>query len=154
MGASGLMARLTEAAYVPKGVDVLHLSIGPEVAGPTFEQLRLAWGALRDRTMNTYRDNPGKRPWAYWAFELGEERPPREDEAVGLAELGDLRPDEVAALREKANEARLRVGTGGELISGGSPGAISLDQRTVDRWERISGALQDADGGHYPEPSD
>jgi hypothetical protein len=36
---------------------------------------------------------------------------------VRLAELGELTADELAALRERANEARLRTGTPGEVLS-------------------------------------
>jgi hypothetical protein len=52
-----------------------------------------------------------------------------------LAELGELRPDELAAVRERANEARLRVGTAAERISGGgrdSSGAVSMDARAAE----------------------
>jgi hypothetical protein len=61
----------------------------------TEEQLRIAWEVERDHL----RGGLANRPWAYWKFELGEE-PPRDSdlkfpwpEAIRLAELGDLRPD-------------------------------------------------------------
>jgi hypothetical protein len=70
-----------------------------------------------------------RRPWGFWLFEIGECPPEpdeedditdhRELEAVRLAELGELNSHELAALREQAKEARLRVGTTSERISGG-----------------------------------
>ena len=74
----------------------------------------------------------------------------REDETVRLAESGNLRREEVAALREKAIGAGLRVDTPAEHISGGNmidgvPSTdftYSVDQRTVDLWERVGVALE------------
>jgi hypothetical protein len=66
------------------------------------------------------------------------------DETVRLAELGELTAEELAALREEANEARLRVGTDAERISGGgrnTPGAVSMDAQAVELWERVEAAL-------------
>jgi hypothetical protein len=72
----------------------------------------------------------------WWVFEAGEDKPRGFDaEALRLAELGELRPDELAAVRERANEARLRVGTAAERISGGgrdSSGAVSMDARAAE----------------------
>jgi hypothetical protein len=46
------------------------------------------------------------RPWAYWQFELGEERPRDPAEEIKRpTELGQLSRHELAALAEKANEA-------------------------------------------------
>jgi hypothetical protein len=49
------------------------------------------------------------------------------------------------ALREAANEARLRIGTDSEHSSGGwrgTPGAVSVDARDVEMWERVEAALK------------
>ena len=98
--------------------------------------------------MADHRPPPGSRPWGFWRFELGEE-PPRPDdltdhrelEAVRLAELGELNSSELAALHEKANEARLRVGTMSERISGGwREHGVSMDQRDVDLWDAVERA--------------
>jgi hypothetical protein len=58
-------------------------------------------------------------------------------EAIRLAELGELRPDELAALHERANEAKTRIGTPSELLSDGK----SLDRRCVGLYERVEDAL-------------
>jgi hypothetical protein len=82
---------------------------------------------------------PGTRPWAYSVFDLGEEKPQdgSDAEAIRLAELGELRPDELAALHERANEAKTRIGTPSELLSDGK----SLDRRCVGLYERVEDAL-------------
>jgi hypothetical protein len=62
---------------------------------------------------------------------------------VRLAELGELTADEIAALREKATEAQLRIGTDSEHISGGwrdSPPAVSMDKCAVEVWKRVTAA--------------
>jgi hypothetical protein len=93
----------------------------------------------------------GTRPWGWWRFEIGED-PPRPDEAgvtdhreleaVRLAELGELTSHELAALDEQANEARLRIGTDSERLSGGGREyGVSMDQRDVDLWEAVERAL-------------
>jgi hypothetical protein len=59
-----------------------------------------------------------------------------------LAELGALTADELAALREEVNEARLRIGTDSERTSGGwRKHGVSLDQQTVDLWEAVESAM-------------
>lgn len=88
----------------------LALLIGRvEGDGLSDEDLRLAWHYHRGKLVDEYSGPLGSRPWGWWAFEAGEEMPCREVEPLRLAELGELRPEEVAALRERANEARLRV---------------------------------------------
>jgi hypothetical protein len=84
-----------------------------------------------------------------WAFEAREPQPWNldtgwADETVRLAELGELTAAELAALHEAATEARLRIGTDSEKISGGwrqTPGAVSMDARDVELWERVEAAL-------------
>jgi hypothetical protein len=114
----------------------LALLIGPIQGDPNEDELRLAWELLDAEVMGD--PPPCTRPWAFWRFELGEDRPrSRAGEVVRLAELGVLTPEELARLRERANEARLRIGTGRERISGD----ISVDAQAVELWERVSAAV-------------
>jgi hypothetical protein len=67
------------------------------------------------------------------------------DETVRPAELGELTDEELAALPEDANEARLRIGTDAERIFGGwrnTPGAGSMDAQAVELWERVEAVLR------------
>jgi hypothetical protein len=110
------------ARYEPTVNATLDLTMGPTDAPGelTVEQLEVAWEVERDSLMDHCRrnPNPGWRSWGWWQFEAGEEMPRgRDAETLRLAELGELRDDELAALQERANEARLRVDTGGERIS-------------------------------------
>jgi hypothetical protein len=86
---------------------------------------------------------------------MNEERPPktwdseartvegRGDETLRLAQLGELTADELATLRERANEAKLRVGTDAERISGGGrEHGVSLDQQAVELWKTVEAALK------------
>ena len=151
------MARLRRAVKAGRGrpVDTFDLLMGPTAGGPTAEELEVVWALRKDEIMATHRRD-GRRPWAWWAFELGEE-PPTErwnpgagpggriegagDETVRLAELGELTADELAALREGANEAKLRIGTDSERISGGlRKHGTSVDQRAADLWEAVRAA--------------
>ena len=70
-------------------------------------------------------------------FELGEDPPrnPHYAQAVRLAELGELDAYERAAIAEKANEARMRLGTPSEQHNG-RPG-VGGDTLTVELWEAI-----------------
>jgi hypothetical protein len=93
----------------------------------------------------------GTRPLAWWWFVAGEEQPrdrwnsetrQTEDygiETIRLAELGELTAEELAALQDDANVAKLRVGTDSERFSDRVP----VDQRTVELWERVKEALRD-----------
>jgi hypothetical protein len=59
-----------------------------------------------------------------------------------------LRDDDLATLRERANEAKTRIGTDRERVSGGalglSPQAYSVDRRAVELQERVKAALRQA----------
>jgi hypothetical protein len=131
----------------------MALRIGPvEHDRFTDEDLRIGWECHGDQVLEEH-GLVGARPWGWWTFVAGEPAPRPDDEirgdhraleAVRLAELGELTAAELAALREEANEARLRVGTDSERISGGwRKYGISLDQRAVELWE----ALQSVVGG-------
>jgi hypothetical protein len=138
------MARLRDRSQLdPKRLAgmTLELMMGPTAGfGPTVKDLALVWELRSDQMMRDYEGPAGTRPWAYWAFDLGEAKPAGWDaEAVRLAELGLLEPAELAALRERANEACLRVATGNERISGGNhKSGVSLDAAAVELWERVS----------------
>lgn len=112
------MTRIRGDLIPPKDIDLtFDLILGPTEGWVTEEQLELAWGAYGEEMMRhngAGRSRPGMRPWAYWKFELGEEQPENDQEAIRLAELGLLRDDEIATIAERANEARMRVGTAAE----------------------------------------
>jgi hypothetical protein len=113
----GVVTRIARGTSVPPDdVSVtLDLLLGRSTE-LTEEQLELAWEAYVEEIMSNGagRGVPGTRPWAYWRFELGEDRPDGDHAAIRLAELGLLRDDEIAAIAERANEARPRIGTTAE----------------------------------------
>jgi hypothetical protein len=120
-----------------------ELLIGPvEGRWPSHEDLALAWDLRAADVMRAAPD--GTRPWACWEFDIGEPKPSnRHAEAVRLAELRLLAPDELAALAEQANEAQLRVGTPHEQISGGNrETGISMDAQAVELWEAVDAAMK------------
>jgi hypothetical protein len=109
----GIVTRILRGATLPPDDFRVTLALIGGPAGPEFteEDLRLAWETYgEDLTLRS----PGTRPWAYWRFELGEDPPDGDDAAIRLAELGLLRDDEIAAIAERANEARARIGTAAE----------------------------------------
>ena len=123
---------------LPLGAGVFDLELGPG-GGLTVDQLTILWdrdGAelMRDRTYD------GRRPWAYWHFELGEDPPDRDQEPIRLAELGLLRDEEIVAITEHANEARARIGTGAEHY-GGINGNERPDRKAVELGEALSAVL-------------
>lgn len=160
------MPRLRSQVYDMDGrakLDLLMaLRMGPtEGDGLTDEDLRIGWEVYGEQIMQEGGHGVGKRVWGWWAFEAREPMPreryiPSEgghlgrtegfgDETVRLAELGELSREELAALQEDANEARLRVGTDAEHISGGwrnTPGAVSMDAQAVELWERVEAVLE------------
>ena len=100
----------------------LDLVLGPvdRPGEATVGDIEVMWRLCRDEVMAGRQGRcDGRRPWAWWAFEAGEERPEGDREAVRLAELGELTADELAAFSAKRIEAKLRIGTGFERISGG-----------------------------------
>ncbi len=120
----------------------LELMIGQTEAD--LDELEVAWELLRDAIMSGPQGRrDGRRPWAWWHFDAGEEMPERGDEPVRLAQLGELTREEFAALREKANEARLRVGTSGERIAAlGTALEQRPDREAVELLERVEAARQ------------
>jgi hypothetical protein len=125
----------------------MALLIGPITSdGLTDEELAVGWQLHRDRIMGQWFTPPsraGCRPWGYWRFEVGEDMPrgdwrshaveDRQAEPLRLAELGLLTAGEVAAFCERANEARLRIGTPGERFSHVTP----VDQLDVALYAAI-----------------
>jgi len=121
----------------------MRFRMGPiEGDGLTDKDVELGWHYRRKQMMADHGRSHGRPPWGWWWFEAGEEQPrPWAAETVRLAELGELTSEELAALQEKANEARLRVGTDAERISGGGrENGVSMDQRAVDLWDAVERA--------------
>ena len=112
--------------------------IGPQEGDLTVEELEVAWQVERDRLMRCPRAGQGQCPWAFWRFEVGEEPPedPWHDEPVRLAELVLVAAEELADFQERANVARLRIGTVAErhYWPKGS-GSVCRDVAAV--WEAI-----------------
>jgi hypothetical protein len=116
--------------------------MGPtEGFGPTALELEAIWPVVRDQVMEA-RDNPGRRPWAWWRFDLGEDKYPdgryvnRQGEAVRLARLGVLESWELAEFKKTADDARPRIGTDREQTGG------SIDVQAVELWDAVQQALQ------------
>jgi hypothetical protein len=152
------MARLRSTAQhwrydpeSPERLDIyLDLIMGPH-GRFTEDQLRIAWEVERDNFRSGSRAHLADRYWGYWKFELGEEPPSDGDlmlpwsQAVRLAELGDLSAGEIAALRERANEARARIQKGWhhERISAlGTDCERWADREAVEGWRRVKEALK------------
>lgn len=133
--------RLSKAAPIREaGYYTFHLITGLENlgGGPPIEELELAWDLYGDDLMADCAAFPaalpGSRPWAYWRFELDEEKPPvRRDQVIRLAQLGLLRSHELAALEEDANVAKMRIGTGAERSG--------VDGPTVKLWKAVAEAI-------------
>jgi hypothetical protein len=108
------MTRFRGRTVPPNDIGVvIDLIMGPTEGELTEDELELAWEAFGREDLRVFNPGcPGTRPWAYWKFELGEDLP--DNEPVRLAELGLLRVDEIAAIAERANEARMRVDTPAE----------------------------------------
>jgi hypothetical protein len=120
---------------------------------PIRSPVHFSWGSLlpgADRSLRNTRlgaglrvkldAGRGRRRWAYWKFELGEDPPNLEEKPIRLAELGLLRGDEVVAIAERAAEARLRIGTDAERH--GSGGRDRPDRRAVALHEAVERALR------------
>jgi hypothetical protein len=137
--------------------DLLTLMIGPSsVDGFTEAELEFGW-ERHGRELLEGNTRPGARPWGWWRFVAGEDQPRDrwnseigqvEDyglETIRLAELGELSDDELAAIRERANEGRARIGSDDERISGGwrnTSGAVSLDVQAVELCNAVQAAVE------------
>ena len=136
------------------------------------DERRQAWEERREAIMEEYLtppSSPGQRPWAWWEFEAGRpdhlepypdldhfldrEHWSEDEEAeaydnyenepiIWMAANGHLTPDELAAITERANEARPRIGTDDEHY--GSGGIDRADKRAVKLAEAVSEALAGA----------
>jgi hypothetical protein len=78
----------------------------------------------------------GRRPWAYWAFDIGEPRPSGDAETIRLAELGLLTDQEREVIARRATDADGRIGTESEHIS-------ALGTRMEQRPDREAVALDE-----------
>jgi hypothetical protein len=68
-----------------------------------------AWDHYRDEFMEPRGSRPGDRPWAYWRYEVGREKPQTRLEAVlVLAERGELTDLERERIEGQAAHARKR----------------------------------------------
>jgi hypothetical protein len=135
----GVVTRIVRRTAIPpreSGI-VFTLMLGPTEGEFVDEQLELGWRVYGEELMADLAARPGlpgTRPWAYWEFELKEERPARSgQEAIRLAELGLLRDDELAAIAERANEARVRIGTTAEHYG--------ADRRAIELHEAVKKAF-------------
>lgn len=134
------MTRLTDRAVPELDVDImLDLILGPTRC--TEQELRLAWHAYRGEFGSGDCGPPrcACRMWAYWKFEIGEERPEGEDEALRLAELGLITDDEVAKIAEDARRARERLASG-ENFYDNTEQALQGD---VELHERVIATLEE-----------
>jgi hypothetical protein len=98
--------RGTQWRYEPSCALTNALVLGPEgFSEVTLEMLQTGWLAARDALLESCRRNPNPawRPWGWWAFEAGEPQPnSEEDEAARLAQLGELREEELSELEHRA----------------------------------------------------
>ena len=165
------MARLTNPGLVELDSGLRSaLGIGPTTWEPfTEEELEIGWEHHRERLMAQEAERPflpGSRPWGWWYFEAGREphlapypssvfhsegtdeeylgalREYQFEPVLWLAEHGHLRDDEVAALAEKANEARIRIDAGGGRIAGGPGGGVPVDRWAIELYETVREALK------------
>jgi hypothetical protein len=115
------------------GFDVeLALLIGPD-ADISDRELEAGWRAVGDRLCEEHA-NAGWRPWGWWAFTAREPMPnSRDGEVLRLAELEELTDVELAALAERAHEARLRVNTDRERLADSK----SIDAPSIALWEQV-----------------
>jgi hypothetical protein len=150
-----LAAALPERGELDAELALLIGPVGPYEApsggvvlpdDPPDEVLELIWERDGERLMADHAGRPGWRPWGYWRFVLGEEMPRGDAEAVRLAELGDLRDEELAALHGRASGARTRIGTAREQWNSGHRPDCgccrSIDQQHVDLWEMVEAVVR------------
>jgi hypothetical protein len=77
--------------------------LDPSIECPSDRELREGWAWVRDELLAEWP--AGRRPWAWWAFELGEEMPDdRCGEAERLLELDELPAAEMDALLAEGAE--------------------------------------------------
>lgn len=108
------MPRLRQRRRQGRPLDFVDLAIGP--AGDYDDaEAEHAWREHREAML---ADCDGTRPWAWWRYEAGEQRPTGLDaEAIRLAELGELSVAEKQSIARRAAEAEPRIGTAAERIS-------------------------------------
>jgi hypothetical protein len=68
-----------------------------------------AWHHYRDEFMEPRGSQPGDRPWAYWRYEVGREKPrTRLEQVLALADRGELTDLERERIESQAAHARRR----------------------------------------------
>ncbi len=78
------------------------------------------------------RNQPGHRPWAFWAFVVGEHPEGKEDEVLALAERDLLSEQELAALAERRRWRNINTGV------------EHTDEAAVELYERVREARRPA----------
>jgi hypothetical protein len=151
-----LAAALPERGELDAELALLIGPVGPYEApsggvvlpdDPPDEVLELIWERDGERAHGRPRGPAGRAGGSgYWRFVLGEEMPRGDAEAVRLAELGDLRDEELAALHGRASGARTRIGTAREQWNSGHRPDCgccrSIDQQHVDLWEMVEAVVR------------
>src|SRR5829696_1848936 len=110
----------------------LELLLGPTMPqgdGSEYpvEMIELAWRAHGGEVMGEwhYPSRPDFRPWAYWAFEVGEEEPDTyEARVLWLAELGLLLGSELEDLANRKTWSDINTGN------------VHTDEAAVELYER------------------
>jgi hypothetical protein len=127
-----------------EAVHVMHIACGPGGPhSPTVGALEREWLLVRDWYEDKYPSPLAQRVWAWWVFEAGEEPPAPPDQALRLAELGQLTDTEIEELDTEAERALARLGTSEERWSYSYRlGEHSVDRRLIDRHDRIAAALR------------
>src|SRR5688500_6759805 len=93
----------------------LFFGDGPEQGEPGWDAFRDHLEAMWERSREELlaRELPGRRPWAWWEFERGEDPPGYDgesemwcgEELARLVELDELGDAEIAAVLERGDEA-------------------------------------------------
>lgn len=101
----------TDKGINPRGLEdifglQLALICGPVEGDPyTDAQLERGWQVYGRELTEDVRDHPrpGVRPWGFWRFEAGQEKPAEHAEVIKiLAEMGELTEDERARLAKES----------------------------------------------------
>lgn len=112
-----------------------------------------AWCVLGEKLIRQAIESVGtaSRPWAWWVFEQGEERPRSgaengdgddEAELARLAELGVLEEHEIERLRLRAADSRPLIGTPGEhWYWPKKERGDSVERRDARHWEIVRRAV-------------
>jgi hypothetical protein len=119
------------------------LTFGPGPICDEFsdEDLEIGWSIHGEKLMEKWERRHGSRPWGWWVFTVGEEPPPMEPGAkeIRLAELGELTKEELAAIAERAAEAKATLESGRKnYIATGGGQQLNFEQEAVELYERVT----------------